>query len=61
MKTKKQKQKNIIFIDNQKETGEMVIMLCNNGYKVKVEQTIGVTFCSEYKLTFKRNEEFEEV
>lgn len=57
------KEKNVIFIDNEKDTGEMVLLLCNNGYKVKVEQTIGVTWCPEYKLTFKYmgNGELDEV
>ena len=53
--------KGTLFIDNNLDMEQIVTLLANNLYEVRVKQEEGIdAFCREYRIDYKRKDEFDE-
>ena len=56
----KTKNKGSIFVTSECDMGNLIAILCNNEYKVKVQQTVALdAFFQEYRIDFEKIEEDE--
>ena len=54
--------KGTLYLDGEMDTERLVILLANNGYRVQIEQVEGFdAYSRQYRIRYKREEEYDEV